>query len=313
MSVRVICPHCQTPNAVAEQHVKVPVQCSRCGKPFTAPAPAVASPSPRTPVSGPRLDVGSATSAGRVRKRNEDSFLVQHLVWSTLDGLHEIALLAIADGMGGHEAGHEAGVLVIHTVANVLTPLLAGAQSGELIGITPDLLKGEVEGALKEANKKVYQRGQSNAANKGMGAAVVLALVWDGHVLIGHAGDCRAYHLRGGKLAQLTKDHTLVARMVELGQLTPKEADSHPRKNELTQAVGYHPDLKPDLRHLELAQGDWLLLACDGLHADLTERALQEEMLRPLPSAGARACRLVDLANEKGGSDNCTVIALGYR
>ncbi len=307
MSVRVTCPHCQTPCAVAEQHLKVPVQCARCGKAFTAPAPA------RTPVSGPHLDVGCATTAGRVRNRNEDSFLAQHLVWSTLDGLHEIALLAIADGMGGQAAGQEAGCLVVHTIGNTLTPLLAGAQSGELIGITPDLLKGEVEGALKEANKQVHKRGQSSAANKGMGAAVVLALVWDGHVLIGHAGDCRAYHLRAGKLAQLTKDHTLVARMVELGQLTPKEADSHPRKNELTKAVGNQADLKPDLCHVELAQGDWLLLACDGLHADLNERALQEEMLRPLPSAAARACRLADLANEKGGSDNCTVIAVGYR
>jgi protein phosphatase len=254
-----------------------------------------------------------ATSAGRIRSRNEDSLLAQHLFWSTLDGLHEIALMTIADGMGGHQAGHEASCLVVHAVGTALGPVLAGAQTGELIGMTPDLLKREVDIALKEANRQVYQRGQSDPANVGMGAAVVLALVWDGHVLVGHSGDCRLYLLRDRRLAQVTQDHTLVARMVQLGQLTPKEAEVHPRKNDLTQAVGKNAELKPDLNYLRLTPGDWLVLASDGLHADVDERGLQVEMARPAASAAELARKLVELANDKGGSDNCTVIAVGYR
>ncbi len=319
MSVRVTCPHCQAPCLVAEQHVKVPVQCAKCGKAFTAqpsaaaPEPAPPPGPPRTPFAGPRLDIGSATSPGRIRNRNEDSFLVQHLFWSTLDGLHEIALLAIADGMGGQQAGHEASSVIVHAVGAALGPLLAAAQTGELIGITPEILKGEVDGALQDANRQVYERGQGDAAKKGMGAAVVLALVWDGHALLGHSGDCRVYLLRDRRLAQVTQDHTLVARMVQLGQLTPKEAAVHPRKNELTQAVGKNADLKPDLNYLQLTPGDWLVLACDGLHADMDERGLQVEMARPAASAAEFARKLVELANDKGGSDNCTVIAVGFR
>ena len=312
MAVRVSCPHCQTPCLIADQHLKVPVQCARCGKAFTMQAPA-AAPS-RSAVHGPRLDVGSATSAGRIRSRNEDSLLVQHLAWTTLDGLHEIALLAIADGMGGHEAGHEASCLVVQTLSAVLTPLLAGVQSVELSGVTTqDMFTRQVNNALKEANRTVYQQGQSNPAKKGMGAAAALALVWDDHALIGHVGDCRVYLQRSGTLTQLTQDHTLVARMVQLGQLTPKEAANHPRKNELTQAIGKNADVKPDLNHLQLFPGDWLVLASDGLHADLEERALQLEMGRPAPTSTECARRLVDLANDKGGSDNCSVIAVAYR
>ena len=238
---------------------------------------------------------------------------MQHLAWSTPDGPHEIALLAIADGMGGHQAGQEASGLTVRTIASTLAPLLAGAQSGELLGITPEQLLNDVDAAIKAANRKVYKRGHSDAATRGMGAAVVLALVWDGDALIGHAGDCRAYLLRDRRLAQVTQDHTLVARMVELGQLTPKEAAVHPRKNELTRAVGSSSELKPDLHHLQLIAGDWLVLACDGLHADVDERALQLEIVRPVASAAERARQLVDLANDKGGSDNCTVIAVAYR
>ena len=166
------------------------------------------------------------------------AFLVQHLVWSAFEEQNEIALLTIADGMGGQEAGHEASCLVVQTIAATLTPLLVAAQGGQLDGVTPEILKTEVEGALKEANRAVLKRGQTSAAHKGMGAAVVLALLWNGRALIGHVGDCRAYLLRAGKLIQVTQDHTLVARMVQLGQLSAKEAENHPRKNELTQAIG---------------------------------------------------------------------------
>ena len=125
MPVRMSCPRCNGPCLVADQHLGATVQCSHCRQPFVArPAPAEAPPRP------PRLEVGSATSVGRVRRRNEDSFLVQQVAWSDVDGFQEVVLLALADGMGGYEAGHQASRLVIETVGATLAPLLAGRLDG---------------------------------------------------------------------------------------------------------------------------------------------------------------------------------------
>ncbi len=318
MDIRVICPHCQMTCVVWKQFLNMTVHCAHCARTFTPQAPVTTVPPPlplpvRTSLSGPRLEIGSATSLGRVRNRNEDSFLVQHLVWSDVTGLREMALLSIADGMGGYDAGHEASSLVIRAVAPHCYRCSPAHRAVRSAASPPTYSRERWAEALKKANLTVYKQSQSGEANKGMGAAVVLVLIWEDQVLIGHVGDCRVYLLRAGQMARVTQDHTLVARMVQLGQLTAKEAESHPRKNELTQAVGRNTELKPDLNHLRLTPGDGLVLACDGLHADLDERALVQEMLRPAATAAERARRLVEAANDKGGSDNCTVIAVGYR
>ncbi len=312
MAVLVSCVHCNTTCQLAEQHLGMTVQCGQCGKMFTARArgPA-AQPLTVLPVSEgpPRLDVAAATSAGRVRHRNEDSFLIQQLAWSNLDERHHLALLVVADGMGGHEAGDRASGMVIRNASNALAPLLAGALSGQFKDSAAPELAQTIDFALHEANRAVYRKARGDAACKGMGATAALVLVWDGHALIGHVGDCRVYHARGGRLSQITKDQTLVARMVELGQLTPAEAVNHPSANEVSQAVGRHPKIEPAAYQLKLAAGDWLLAACDGLEAHLDRRTLQEEVTQAGPSAARLADRLVELADQRGGSDNCTVVA----
>src|SRR5207302_1551811 len=110
------------------------------------------------------------------------------------------------------------------------------------------------------------------------------------------------------RLTQLTRDQTLVARMVELGTLTPREALTHPARNEVAQAVGKHPDLAPARYEATLAAGDWLIVASDGLHAELDDRALEAEVARPAATATVRARQLTAAADEKGGRDNCTVL-----
>jgi protein phosphatase len=292
--------------------VGVPVQCAQCGKRFTARSPA--SPPAEFPlvVSGtpPRLDLGSATSPGRVRTRNEDSFLLQSLTWSNLSERHDLALLAVADGMGGYEAGDRASALVIRTVGAALAPLFNGTLSGQFKGATATILTGALAAALQEANRSVYQKATGgDPACKGMGATAAVVLVWDGLTLIGHVGDCRVYHQRAGQLTQVTRDQTLVARMVELGQLTAKEALNHPARNEVSHAVGKTAELEPARYRLQLAAGDWLVVACDGLHAHVEASTLQEEINKAPPAAARLTQQLVELVNQRGGSDNCTILA----
>lgn len=253
-----------------------------------------------------RLDVGSATSPGRVRSRNEDSFLVQQLNWSNLDRRHELALLVVADGLGGHEAGDRASGLLIQHLSAALAGLLGQAVAGTAAE-APEALLADL---LKEANRIILQKAQGDPACKGMGATVAAVLIWDGKVRIGHIGDCRVYHFAGGKLTQVTVDQTLVARMVELGQLTPQEALTHPRRNEVSQAVGQHAEIAPASHQLRLSAGEWLIVACDGLHAHVEGPTIELEIDASPSSAAHVANRLVELANQGGGTDNCTVVAV---
>jgi protein phosphatase len=287
----------------------VPVQCTQCGRSLIArpAAPAAAPPAP-APAAPVRLDLGAATSAGRVRRRNEDSYLVQHLTWCHRDQRHDSALLVVADGMGGYEAGDRASGVVVREVGTALAGTLTWALRGPLSD-GPTVLLGALASALREANAAVYRLAQTEAACKGMGATAAAVLVWEGQALVGHVGDCRVYHQRAGRLTQVTRDQTLVARMVDLGKLTPKEALTHPGRNTVSQAVGKQPNLDPAAHQVPLAAGDWLLVACDGLHAHLDHPALQQEVSKAPPSAAQLAQQLVDLVNQRGGSDNCTVLA----
>ncbi|HEY7326820.1 MAG TPA: GYF domain-containing protein [Gemmataceae bacterium] len=254
-----------------------------------------------------RLILGSATTRGRVRDRNEDSVLVQQCSWSNLDQRHDVALIAVADGMGGHNAGDRASSLVLRALGKVLAPLVTTALHEQALPPDPSEV---LEGGLIEANRLVREISQRNPAWKGMGSTAVVLLIWDGKAYIRLVGDCRVYHWRGGKLTQVTRDQTLVARMVELGQLTPEEAAKHPRRNEVAQAVGKYALIEPARFEVSLSPGDWLVASSDGLQAHVNDRTLGETIAKAGVSAEDLANRLVELANQGGGSDNCTVVVV---
>lgn len=256
-----------------------------------------------------RLIVGSATTRGRVRDRNEDSLLVQQCSWGNRDERHEVVLAVVADGMGGHQAGDRASGLVIRTLGGALAPLLSAALGGQQTP-APAALADALDNGLREANRVVVQAATDNPACKGMGSTAVVMIVWDDHACISLVGDCRVYHWRDGTLTQVTRDQTLVGRMVELGQLTPEEAARHPRRNEVTQAVGKHGRLEPARYEVALRRGDWLVASCDGLYAHVEAPQLGETIAQSGTSAIGLANRLIELANQGGGSDNCTVIAV---
>jgi protein phosphatase len=308
VALRVPCPHCGTVCQAGEQYQGKSVQCGKCKRPFVVPAAAAPSAAPAAPPF--RLNIGSATSPGRVRERNEDSFLVQHLTWFDLDQCWESGLVIVADGMGGYAAGDEAARLVVRSVGSYLGALLVSALSGQVRDMSVARLAGSIDDAIKGASRTIHEQARSNPVWRGMGATVAVVMIWEGKALVGHVGDCRVYHHRGGALTQVTRDQTIVARMVELGTLTPEEAAEHPNRNEVLQAVGKTANITPASYQVPLAVGDSLLVACDGLHAHVNERALTDAVRRTGYSADILANELVELANQGGGTDNCTVVAI---
>lgn len=275
-------------------------------------APVPASDPPGLPLGLGCLDIGASTSPGQVRARNEDSWFVQHLGWSNLDQRRDLALVVVADGLGGHEAGDQASGLVIRTVGAALAPLFAEALSDPQTDLSAPHLSEAIRRALQDANRAVYSQAQKEPQWRGMGATVAAVVIADGQAVIGHVGDCRVYHFAGEELRQVTCDQTLVARMVELGQLSEEEALTHPSRNEVTHAVGRHLDLSAAMYDLKLATGDWLIAASDGLHALVNRRDMQNAMSQAPSSAIALAHHLVRLADQGGGSDNCTVAAVRF-
>jgi serine/threonine protein phosphatase PrpC len=272
-----------------------------------------------------RLEIASWTTTGMVRSGNEDAFALLHSVESCQDDLAESALVLLADGMGGYEAGEIAAALAIrvlreHLLQQPAFRALKGespcadeadeAKDGTPTALDVEEFKQMLKAALKEANKQVYDASRSGTGRRGMGCTAEAVFVNGQNVIVGHVGDSRTYHLHEGRLIQLTRDHTLVSRLVELGTLTPEEAENHPRRNELQQAIGGQPDVEPGLYHGRMKPGDWVVVCSDGLTNHVTPTDLKDMLQSEATSAEMAARRLVNLVNIKGATDNATVVVI---
>src|SRR5439155_2213690 len=174
-----------------------------------------------------------------------------------------------------------------------------------------DVCKQLIKAALKDCNKQVFQASRApGSKRRGMGCTAEAVFIDGRNVVVGHVGDSRTYHLHEGRLIQLTRDQTLVNRLVELGTLAPEDAESHPRKNELQQAIGGQPDVEPGLYSAKLKPGDWLLVCSDGLTNHVNARDLQQMLQSEATSAEMAARRLVNLTLIEGATDNVTVVAV---
>ena len=227
-------------------------------------------------------DSAGRSDAGRVRRRNEDSFVL------------DPPLFAVADGMGGAQAGEVASRLAA----------AAFREFHEADGLDP---RERVQAIIREANRRIYERARQDAEASGMGTTVTAALLATSGVTIGHVGDSRAYRIRDGRLEQLTDDHSLVADLMRSGRLTPEEAEAHPQRSVITRALGTDADVDVDTLVVEASAGDLFLLCSDGLTTMVTD----EEILRTIesaPSLDEAARELVRAANRGGGEDNVTVV-----
>jgi len=234
------------------------------------------------------------TEIGKVRKDNEDSYLV-----SVGRGL-----FSVADGMGGYAGGQVASSIAIRVLEQELPSQAVGADA-------PGNYGEALLAALQKANKIILAQGQKEEY-LGMGTTVTTAQFADGRLWIAHIGDSRAYLCRAGHVRHLTQDHSLVNELVQQGELTLEEAQNHPRRHVLTRALGVNEQPEIDLMQLPVQEGDLLLLCTDGLYNQLKAGELEQILAQQEDSLQGKVQNLVNLALERGGHDNITAILVRY-
>ncbi|MBU0550876.1 Stp1/IreP family PP2C-type Ser/Thr phosphatase [Myxococcota bacterium] len=239
------------------------------------------------------IDVG-ATDVGLRREANEDSFLM----------IPKNSFWIVADGMGGHAGGQVASRITVETIGQNLVRRLHQAEQG---GARPDvalLLEETIQGACA----RVFDTARRQPALMGMGSTVTSLLIYGDVAWIGHVGDSRAYLIRDGRIHQITEDHSLVQEQVSAGLITPEQARISPMRNIITRSIGFEREVEVSVSAVPLASGDRFILCSDGLTGHLKDddllRLVEDVAIRQVPE------RLVQRANDLGGEDNTTVVAL---
>jgi serine/threonine protein phosphatase PrpC len=250
----------------------------------------------------PGLTVAKISDIGQVRERNEDSYLAMDITLQNDDGLTPLGLYIVADGMGGHQKGEVASSLATqvsarHIIQDVFLPFLSSyEQDGPRRPINEALIQ-----AVQAANMTVHQQVPE------AGTTLTMALVFGHKVYVAHVGDSRAYILNQATLRQITQDHSLVARLVELGQATPEEALTHTHRNVLYRAVGQAGSLEVDTYMQPLPVGSCLLLCSDGLWGMVSDEEIAH-ILTYAPTPQKALEQLTATANQNGGDDNITAV-----
>ena len=232
------------------------------------------------------MKIAGITHRGKVRRENQDAFYT----WQG-DG---VAFGLVCDGMGGAQAGNVASAIAAECFAQVLSAM-------------PGLPDPRLKRALELANTAVFQRARTDASCRGMGTTLVAAFVSRGEAHILNVGDSRCYLLSGGRVCQVTQDHSLVEELVRMGRLSAEEARLHPNRNIITRALGTEHQVRGDLFVVQLKPGDRLLLCSDGLSNEVRDAELPSLMKESLE----QSCEaLLQLALDRGAPDNVTVVLL---
>ena len=253
--------------------------------------------------TGPTLVVGRASHIGKVRKRNEDAYFTLQATLSQNSETFPFGLFLVADGMGGHKGGELASALAARVVAEaILGEFYLPWLTSDVEDTMPQRPINEVIlGAANEANLAVHRVAPE------AGTTLTCALVQGTNAYIAHVGDSRAYLIRQGRLEQITQDHSLLARLIELGQISPEEAASHPQRNVLYKAIGQGSTLEVDFYLKSLPTNSYLLLCSDGLWGFIKEERMAA-IVREASTPQDACHQLVREANAQGGEDNITVI-----
>ncbi len=250
---------------------------------------------------GDNIHFWAATDVGRVRDHNEDNFLVDK----------KLNLFVVADGMGGHAAGEVASAIAVNTMRDVIQEnkdLVEAFRAGSQIA-SPSDVTSLLEHAVQKACAEIYKKAQRESEKRGMGTTLSSLLVISNRGFIAHVGDSRIYMLRGGRVIQLTEDHSLVNELIKRGKMSTEEAETSNFKNAVTRAVGVYESVDVDTIDFDVLPGDQFVLASDGLTTYLENDEIPPildsgEDIKTFPSA------FIDLANNRGGKDNITTIVV---
>jgi len=238
--------------------------------------------------AGHAITSASCSHKGNVREINEDACLDRP----------DVAFWVVADGMGGHEGGALASRMIIEELAQLD---LTGRPSARL---------DSVDDALEGVNRRLYSQAIGGDASAVIGSTVVSLLGFAEHCLMIWMGDSRIYRLRGGVLEQLTRDHSQVEVLIDSGELSPEDAESHPDANVITRAVGGEPILFLDLKIQMLQTGDRYLLCSDGLYKELSVREILQHLAEGDCATASK--RLLDAALARECSDNVTIVVVDF-
>ncbi len=262
--------------------------------------------------SGPvRVSVFGKTDLGRTRDHNEDTFLVADLSTGHASLRPEVrdhmigprgSLFMVADGMGGAAAGEIASQMAVDLIHRHLSAVWATDAD-----VSEERFAFRMREALELANQHIHNYAKQHAEVRGMGTTATVAGVYGTGLWLAQIGDSRAYLARDGQVSQLTKDQSLMQRLVDAGELTEEEAEQSERRNIILQALGPDPKVKVDLTHQRLQRGDALVICSDGL-SSLVRREEIADLLRENADLASACSALIDLANGRGGPDNITVV-----
>lgn len=246
------------------------------------------------------LQMFGLTDPGRVRTQNEDSIAY----------IPEAGLVVVADGMGGHQAGEVASKLAVDVITrHILGTLAVAGRSGNGGGFEGKM----VTDAIQLANRAIYELAQQQPDYAGMGSTVVVTVFHRDRLWVGHVGDSRLYRFRDGMLEQVTLDHSVVQELVSRGLVTMEEARQSVNKNLVTRALGVDSMVTPDIGEQTLNDEDIYLLCSDGLNDVLADGDIEMMLIEYGRNLEAAARQMVDIANERGGPDNISVILVRAR
>lgn len=241
------------------------------------------------------ISAAGKTDVGQVRSTNQDSFLIDE----------KERLYIVADGMGGHAGGEIASSLCVQEVAKSIRDNKSAFNGKDARSHPDPKISNVLANAINHASTKIYEKALEDPSLKGMGTTATVVKVVDGFAYVAHVGDSRCYLLRCGFIYQVTNDHSLVSEQVRAGILTKEEAELHHLRNVITRSVGYQEEEDVDTTSLQLEDGDLLLLCSDGLHGKVPDKEISN-LTKELQTEAVG--KLIQLANERGGDDNITVV-----
>jgi protein phosphatase len=268
-----------------------------------------------TPRGTITVHVFGRTDVGRTREHNEDTFAVAELTTLNASLQPEVrqhtlgprgTLFMVADGMGGAAAGEIASSMAVEAIIEELDARWRSSQSTDA-----ETFAHALKASTETANAKIHAFAQSRPENRGMGTTATIAGLLNDTLYLCQVGDSRGYLVRGGTAIQITKDQSLMQRLIEAGEMTPEEAEVSERRNIILQALGPEPRIKVDLTSQQVMRGDVLILCSDGLSGQVRTHEIAEVVANE-PDLMEVCKKLIDMANEAGGPDNITVVAARF-
>ena len=235
------------------------------------------------------------TDVGLKRGHNEDNYLIND----------ELSLFVVADGMGGHAGGEYASAICVTTVEEIISTMEIHEDVGEGAGDIIEIQGERIRYAIRLAGRRIFEKANEEREFHGMGTTAVAVLLSTNHAFVAHVGDSRVYRKRNGVLEQLTEDHSLVNEKLKAGLITEEEARNHKMRNVITRSLGYQEEVEVDLGVVPVEPGDEFILCSDGLSGHLDGEELGAELHGSLLES---ARRMVEIACQRGGEDNITVV-----